>query len=172
MIDNVFSYPETLDARKSFLQRLLVYDASAGTYQSKTGEASSTDSADIFHSTSGALISAIGDSVFFGVDKPFHYLRLLLSTIGSGGEVVWKYWDGQSWKAFTPTSGIWHFTSTEKYLLLWPDYSSIPPDWQKKTIDDYDLYWISASVTSAFSTSPIGSQITAVSNLQALLLQV
>jgi hypothetical protein len=172
MTETVFHSPVPLDSRKSYLQKLLVYDASAGTYQDKTGEAASTNTADVFHTSSGGIVSAVGDAVFVGMDEPFHFLNFVLSTAGSGGEVVWKYWDGQAWKAFTPASGPWHFTTTQQGLLLWNDFLSLPGDWQKKSISDYNHYWISAAVTSAFTTAPVGTQISAVSNLKALSVQV
>jgi len=167
-VETSFQSPSPLDGRKSYLQKLLVYDASAGTYQDKTGEASSTETADVKHSASGALVSAVNDAVFFGMHEPFHFLSIVLSPAGIGGEVTWKYWDGQAWKAFTPVAGAWHFSAGEKGLLLWDDYRSIPADWQKKPVQGDSLYWITAAVTSAFSTAPLGTQITAISNLQAL----
>ena len=167
-----FQSPAPLDDRKSYLQKLLVYDASAGTYQDKTVSASSPETADVYHSTSGALIAAVNDAVYIGMEAPFHFIRLILSTAGIGGEVAWKYWDGQSWQSFTPASGAWHFTTGEKDFLPWNDYSVIPGDWQKKTISDQTLYWIAAVVTSAFTTPPVGTQITTISRLEALCAQV
>lgn len=170
--ETTFQSPVPLDPRKSYLQKLLVYDASAGTYQDRTGEAASPDSADILHTGSGSLISANGDAVFIGMNEPFHFLNLILSTAGSGGEVVWKYWDGQAWKAFAPTSGAWHFTTTQHDLLLWDDYQSITSDWQQKTISGNTLYWIAATVLSSFNVAPVGTQISAISNLKAISAQV
>ncbi len=171
-IETSFQSPIPLDARKSYLKKLLVYDASAGTYQDKTVAASSTDTADVFHSNSGALLAATGDAVFVGMEEPLHFLNIILSTTGSGGEVIWKYWDGQAWKSFTPASGSWHFTTTGHALLLWNDYQSIPVDWQKKTVSDNNLYWISVTAASPFSSAPIGTQISSISNLKALSVQV
>ncbi len=171
-VDTVFHNPVTLDGRKSYLQKLLLYDASAGTYQDKTGEASSPDSADIYHTGSGALASAVGDTMFIGLDEPFHFISFVLSTVGTGGEVAWKYWDGQAWKAFTPISGGWHLSTTQHDLLLWNDFLSVPADWQKKSICDHNLYWISVSVISGFGNAPIGTQVSTISNLKALSAQV
>ena len=171
-VGTVFHNPVILDGRKAYLQKLLLYDASAGTYQDKTGEAASPDSADIYHTGSGALISATGDTLFIGLEEPFHFVRLILSTVGTGGEVVWKYWDGQAWIAFTPFSGAWHLTTTPHDLLLWSDFLSIPADWQKKSISAHHLFWISASVTSTFTNAPIGSRMSTISNLKALSAQV
>jgi hypothetical protein len=171
-VETAFQSPAPLDERKSYFQKLLVYDASAGTYQDKTGAASSTDTADLFHSVSGGLLKSSGDAIFLGMNEPFHFINLILSTVGSGGNVVWKYWDGQAWKSFTPYSGAWHFTTTNHGLLLWNDFNSIPNDWQKKTISENNFYWIAATADSPFNTAPIGTQITAAPNLKSISVQV
>jgi len=169
---NNFSTPAVLDGRRSDLVKLLVYSAAVGTYQDKTTQAASDTTADIFHSTSGAMLSAAGDTLFFGMDEPFNFLRFLLSTSGSGGEVIWKYWDGQAWKAFVPESGVWHFSTSDQDVLLWEDYVSIPVDWQKKAISGTTCYWVSVTVATVFTTAPVGSRINAVSNLKAFSVQV
>ncbi|MFH1699172.1 MAG: sialidase family protein [Candidatus Zixiibacteriota bacterium] len=166
--ENSFSSPTILDSRKSYFQSLLLYDESAGSIEDLTSAGSSTDSADILHSGTGALIVDTGDSVFFGMDRPFHALNLILSTAGEGGEVNWRYFTGQTWQSFTPSSGSWHFTTTNHDVLLWTDYMSIPDDWQKKTINGAAMYWVAATVTSTYTTAPIGSQITAASDLGAV----
>lgn len=168
LIGTQFQSPAPLDSRKSYLQKLFVYDASAGTYQDKTSEASSTDTGDIFHGTSGALLSDVGDAVFFGMNDPFYLLTIILSTSGSGGEVAWKYWDGQVWKSFTPSSGPWHFSGSPATILLWEDFASIPGNWQQKAIEGITGYWIAVSVTVDFVADPVGSQITAIADLNAL----
>jgi hypothetical protein len=163
-----FQSPASLDGRKSYLQKLLVYDASAGTYQDRTSEASSADSGDIYHGTSGALLAAVGDTIFIGMNDPFHLLNIILLTSGSGGEVTWKYWDGQVWQSFIPSSGSWHFSGSPATVLLWDDFGSIPNDWQQKVIEGTAHYWIAVSVTASYSTAPVGSQMTAIASLQAL----
>lgn len=167
-----FSEPSAIDIRRSTFDSVLVYNASAGTYQDKTGEAESAETADVFHSGSNALLSGVSDALFLGLKKPFNFINLVLSTAGSGGEVVWKYWDGQNWQAFIPYSGSWQFSSGMKELLLWSDFNSIPKDWQKKVVSGQEAFWICAAVTSAFSTAPIGSQINAISNLKSISGQV
>jgi len=166
--ENIFSGPEPLDVRAAYLSKLILYSSQSGSYQDKSGQASSSATADVFHSGSGALLHHAGDTVYFGVEKPFSHLHFILSTAGTGGEVIWKYWDGSAWKAFTPASGGWNFTSTDQDILLWSDFYSIPGDWQKKEVSGNSLFWIAASVSSPFTVSPIGTQITAVSNLKAI----
>jgi len=166
--DNIFSGPEPLDIRAAYLSKLIVYSSQSGAYQDKSGQASSSATADVFHSGSGALLRHAGDAAYFGVDKPYCHLHFILSTAGTGGEVVWKYWDGSAWKAFTPVSGGWNFTSTDQDLLLWNDFFSIPGDWQKKEVAGSSLFWIAATVATAFTVCPVGTQITAVGNLKAI----
>ncbi|MDD4050781.1 MAG: hypothetical protein PHR28_02625 [candidate division Zixibacteria bacterium] len=162
-----FSTPAALDTRKGDLKKLLVYHAGAGTYQDKTEQAASETSGDVLHSVSGGLLDEVGDALYLGQDEPFNAIYLQLSTAGAGGEVVWKYWDGQGWKAFSPASGTWHFSLSEQDLILWNDYSSLPADWQKREISGHACYWIAVTVTAAFTTVPVGSRITAVSDLKA-----
>ena len=166
-----FSSPAPFDPRKANLTCLLVYNAAVGSYQDKTAEAASADTGDVLHSASGALLAAVGDAVYCGLDAPFNYLRLVLSAVGIGGEVAWRYWDGQVWKSLAPESGAWHFSSTDRDQLLWSDFRSIPGDWQKKTIGGHTCYWIMIAATVAFSTAPVGSRVSAVTNLNAFSLQ-
>lgn len=170
--DNIFSSPTILGNHRNFLDKLLLFNAAAGTYEDLTTAASSEASADIKHTTSSALLSAVDDAVYLGGDQPFNLLRLILSVTGSGGTVIWKYWDGQSWKAFTPVSGAWQFSSAEHNLLLWDDIDSAPSDWQKFELSGSDIYWISATVSSGFSGLPIGTRIAAITNATGMKVQV
>jgi hypothetical protein len=162
-----FSTPTALDTRKTDLKRLLVYHAGVGTYQDKTAQAASEAAGDVVHSASGALLDEIGDAVYIGQDEPFNALYLRLSTVGVGGEVAWKYWDGQSWKAFSPYSGTWPFSTSEQDMILWSDYQNIPADWQKRDVSGHICYWIAVTVIAAFTAAPVGSRITAVTDLKA-----
>lgn len=166
-----FSTAVALDSRKTDLKRLLVYNAAVGSYQDKTVEAASESAGDVLHSASSALLDDVGDAVYFGQDEPFNAVYIRLSAIGAGGEVVWKYWDGQGWKAIIPYSGTWSFSASEQDILLWPDYHSIPADWQKRDISGRSCYWLAASVTAVFSTPPVGSRLTAITGVTAFSLQ-
>jgi hypothetical protein len=166
-----FTTAVALDTRKTNLKRLLVYNAAVGSYQDKTAEAASEAAGDVIHSATSALLDDVGDAVYVGQDEPFNAVYVRLSAIGAGGEVVWKYWDGQGWKAVTPYSGTWPFSGTEQDILLCNDFQSIPSDWQKREISGQSCYWMVASVTAAFSTSPVGSRITALTSLNAFSTQ-
>ncbi|MCK5125667.1 MAG: exo-alpha-sialidase [candidate division Zixibacteria bacterium] len=166
--DAAFSAPEPLDSRKSYITKLLVYDESAGSLVDRTAQASSNTAGDITHPNTGAMLSDAGDAVFIGMNEPFHFLNFNLSTAGSGGEMIWRYFDGQTWKTFSPASGNWNFTTASHELLLWQDYQSIPTDWQKRVIEGGALYWVAISVSSPFSVNPIGSRITSQSTLNMI----
>jgi len=142
------------------------YDASSGapTYDCTT-QAADTATADIFHPDSGKLLDAVGDALYFGMDDRFCRISIVLSTAGSGGAVVWSYWNGTSWETFTPASGAYHFDSSPVCVRLWDDLQSAPPGWQKLMKSTQFKYWVRAMVTDAFSTGPVGSQITAHANL-------
>lgn len=163
--DDTFESPQALDIRKSSFARVFVYDESAGSLLDRTGEASSPASSDILHPGIGGMMGAEGDSVFFGMPSPYYSIAFDLGTAGVGGEVIWRYFDGQTWKSFSPHSGSWNFTTDHHDMLLWQDFHSIPGDWQKKTIENESMYWIAATATTPFVTPPVGTQITTVTNL-------
>jgi hypothetical protein len=165
-----FTTPEILDTHQKELDRVLCYDDTAGTIEDLTDEAVSSDSADIYHSSSSALLSTAGDIVYFGLEEPFHYLKMLLSTAGSGGTVNWKYFDGLQWISFVPSGGSWHFGSLNEELLLWDDVDSIPPDWQKTIVNGHELFWVKATVLTPFTTDPVGTQISTIADIKAVVL--
>jgi len=165
-----FSTPEVLDSRKAPLSKVFCYRAISGNFDDLTTAAESSATSDIYHSDSGAMLEDLGDTIYFGHDQKFNYLKLILGSSGSGGAVSWQYFNGQEWIAFSPSGGIFDFSTSEKELLLWDDYGSIPPDWQKKTINGVELLWIRAIVSSPFTIAPVGTQITAISNISAIVL--
>lgn len=166
-----FSSPAVLDERAKQFDSVTLYDASAASYADLTNAAGSSSTADIYHPNSSVLIKDSGDIIYLGMDQRFRYVKFLLSTAGSGGTVVYSYWDGSNWKAFTPTGGSFNLDSTDKNLLLWDDYVSMPGDWQKKLVNGQTRFWLKIEVDSAFTTGPIGSQITAASDLQAFIVR-
>jgi len=161
-----FSTPEGILAGYEPFARVYCYDASSGAPSyGRTTQAADTTPADVFHPDSGRLLDAVGDGIFLGMDDRFCRVSVVLSTVGAGGAVAWSYWNGTSWETFTPASGTYHFDSTPAGVRLWDDLKSAPADWQKTTINTHFKYWVRAMVTGAYTTGPIGSQITAASNL-------
>jgi hypothetical protein len=142
--------------------KVFVYDDSASTkYEDKTDEASSDTSGDIFHSQSSALLDSIEDCLYLGKQSRFYCASVVLSTAGTGGTVVWEYFDGEDWSQFTPDSGAIHFDSADNLVYLWEDSDAVPSDWQISKVNNYSAYWIRIRVATAFSTKPVGTQIVA-----------
>lgn len=165
-----FSAPAVLDRRKTVFSRVYCYRAVSGGYSDLTAAAGNSNAADIYHSDSGVIFKDIGDSLYLGLDEKFHYLKIILSTISSGGTVSWQYFNGQEWVSFAPSGGNYNFTAADKELLLWDDYNSIPSNWQKLSVNGIEKLWIRAVVLSPFTTGPIGTQITSISNIAAMAL--
>ncbi len=165
-----FSIPAIFDSRKSALSRVFCYRAVTGDYDDLTDAAESNTSSDIYHSSSGVIFKDIADALYLGLDEKFHYLKIRLSTAGSSGSVSWQYFNGQEWISFSPVGGNYNFDIADKQLLLWNDYNSVPADWQKKSVNGIERLWIRIVVSSPFTTGPVGSQITSISNVGAIVL--
>jgi hypothetical protein len=157
-----------VDRRARTFDRVLLYHQFSGAFHDATTAAADSMTGDVYHPQSGALVAAVGDRSYVGLDDQFRYLTILLSTIGAGGTVSYNYWDGSGWKIFTPASGASNLLSAAAQILLWNDYESIPRDWQKTTINADRRFWIKIEVTSAYTTAPIAYQITAVSDLKQI----
>ncbi len=163
-----FSTPVILENRASTFDSLILYNQSSSSYENKTTEASNAIAGDLYHSVSTSLSSVIGDKVYCGSDLKFRFIRLLLSTVGVGGTVSYAYFDGANWKSFVPSGGVYDINSSDKELLLWDDFDSMPEDWQKNSVDGVSRFWVKIEVTDSFSTAPIGSQCTSISNLKSI----
>jgi len=167
-----FATPATLDSGASTFDTVLLYDLSSFEYADLTMAAGSSTTADVYHPQSNVLIEHPGDCICLGMAAKFRYLKLLLSTAGSGGSVTYSYWTNDGWVAFTPAGGNYAFDASDQELLLWDDYQSIPQLWQKQAMADNDpLYWVLIQVESGYTTGPVGSQITAMSDLKAISLR-
>jgi hypothetical protein len=167
---NIFSPPEILDKRKNLLSKVLCYNASSGDYEDLTDAAGDGLTGDIYHSESGAIFKNVGDALYLGMDDKFNYLKIILSTAGSGGAVAYQYYNGQDWCGFAPSGGTFQFDVTDRELLLWNDYTGLPVDWQKKTIDNAEKFCVRIMVSTPYTTAPVGTSITAITNITGLLL--
>ncbi len=149
---------------------VLLYDTNGiPDYQGLTAEAASSAVADVRHLDSTKLIQSVGDAICLGADDKFSACNFILSTAGdAGGAVTWAYFDGATWQEFTPQSGAYHFDQLTQRVRLWIDSASAPADWQKTAIIGLNAYWIKVIVTSAFTTAPIGSQITPLPEINFL----
>jgi hypothetical protein len=154
--------------QKTF-DRLFCYDDSAASrYTERTAEAADTTPADVFHPSSGGLVKDLDDALYLGMAVRFNQTAIVLSTAGIGGQVSWQYWDGQAWTDFSPQSGAYHLDSQQKIVVLWPDLSSVPNDWQMCPVNGESQFWVRLLGIVPFSTAPVGTQITALSQAESL----
>jgi hypothetical protein len=166
-----FTTPVALLSQQTVLATVLGFDADApAAFADLTTAAASEMGADVSHPTSGGVLQSIGDAVYLGSDDRFSLIRILLSQIGVNGVVAWSYWNGHEWAAFVPASGSYHFDSPNRGVRLFSDGNSAPADWQKTGVNGANRYWVRALCTIAFTTAPIGSQITAAPKLTSLVL--
>jgi len=163
-----FSTPAVLDTRYRALDSLVLYDAASAEYADLTAAAADAATADVYHPQTSVLMQQTGDAMYVGMDHSFRFLRLLLSTSGSGGTTVFSYWDGSAWQAFVPRSGACAFDALDLGIALWEDANAIPADWQKKTINGESRFWVKVETVSAFTTAPVGSRLTAVADWRAI----
>jgi len=166
---SVFLTPSIFDGGKTTYNKVLCYNSVVANYSDLTTAAADNTAGDVYHPDSNAVFSETGDALYVGLEDKFHYMKIILSTAGSGGGVSWQYYNGTEWISFTPTGGNYNFDSLDKELLLWNDYSSIPVDWQKKRIENSELFWIRIVVSSPFTTDPVGSQFSSISNVKAIV---
>lgn len=161
-----FSAAAMLDNRAKPFDTVLLYSQTSASYANVTAAAESATTGDVFHPATNALLKNAGDAVYLGMDRPFRYAQFTLSAPGAGGTVTYSFWDGVHWQAFTPVNGASYFDAADVQLLFWNDYADLPHDWQRKTVDGVSLFWIKIEVVSSYATGPVGSQVTAVSELQ------
>ncbi len=167
----VFTVPTVFDKRNAALDSVVLYDSGSAAFADLTTAAADATTADLFHPATSVLVQNAGDAVYAGMDVPFRRLRLLLSTAGSGGTAAFSYWDGSSWQAFVPYSGAAAFDSVDNEVVLWEDGDAIPGDWQKRVVSGVSRFWIRAEVVSPFTTPPVGSRLTAVGDLRAVIVR-
>ncbi len=163
-----FSTPSVLEERASTFDSVILYENSSSSYEDKTTEASNAITGDMFHSLSSYLCAAIGDKIYCGSDLKFRFIRMLLSSAGLGGLVTYAYYDGANWKSFTPSGGNYHLDSLDKEVLLFDDFDTVPQDWQRNNVNGVNRFWIKIEVSSGFTTAPVGSQFTSISNLNSI----
>ncbi len=167
--EDSFTTPQpTLNGHGSF-DTVFCYDADAdSSFADCTVAASDTSPGDVQHPDSGALVEAIGDALYLGMNRRFAVVHAELSMPGSGGEVAWEYWDGTSWIGFVPVSGSASLDATATVVRLFTDSQAIPVDWTKTLVNGVYRFWIRAVVTTAYTVAPVGSQVTAATNIQQM----
>ncbi|MBI5265718.1 MAG: hypothetical protein HY851_00655 [candidate division Zixibacteria bacterium] len=164
-----FQPPAFVDPQARTLDRVLLYRESSATYHDATSAAADSTGADVYHPQSGALLAQVGDKLYAGLNDRFRFLTVVLSTVGAGGSVSYSYWDGSGWTYFTPNAGAINLTAVCNQIKLWADYQGIPQNWQKCSVNADRRFWIRIEVASSFSTPPVGSQITSMSDLRQII---
>jgi hypothetical protein len=167
---NSFTLSEFSSAAGTF-DKVFVFSINGSPqYQDRTSAAASPTASDVFHSSSQGLLDSPDDCLYLGKLSKFCIAAIILSTPGTGGTVVWEYYNGLDWIAFTPDTGAYHFDSADKLLYLWQDPLLAPSDWQLGTVNGTSVFWIRARVLTGFATNPIGTQIVAGSKNDDLVL--
>ncbi len=162
---------EDFSAGLGTFEKALLYCAGANQqFQDKTSAAANTTTGDIFHSESQGLLDSIGDCLYLGKQVKFYCGAMVLSTPGSGGTVVWEYFNGTDWVEFTPYSGGYNFDSADELIYLWQDAASVPSGWQIGAVNNNIAFWVRARVTSGFSGNPVGTQILAATKIDDMSL--
>ncbi len=162
-----FSLPALFDPSAKTFDSVQLYNSVSATYENLTSESENSTTADIYHSSSNGLLKNIGDALYLGMNLKFRYLYFNLFTAGTGGAVIFSYWDGSNWKSFTPEDGNYNLDASEKKLILFDDQQTIPQDWQKSSINNSDNFWIKIETVTAYATAPVGNKISAVSDIHA-----
>jgi hypothetical protein len=149
---------------------VLLYDANGTPDFRDAGTAAGNSAvADVYHPTSTKLIQSVGDAIYLGSDGIFAACEIILSTAGdTSGAVSWAYFDGSNWMTFTPQSGNYNLDQLSKRVRLWNDSASAPSNWQKTGVANLSAYWIRILATAAYTTAPIGTQITPLANINYL----
>lgn len=161
-----FSTPIDLENRIGYFDSFYLFDKTSDSYADLTAAAQSNSTADLYHPSSLLLLSTVEDKIYLGSENRFKLARILLSTPGANGVVGYSYFDGSNWRSFTPFSGNYNFDQSDKILTLWEDFDSSPENWQKSYVNNDFKYWIKIEVTTPFTTSPVGSQVTSLPNLK------
>lgn len=165
-----FTAPEDLTASHRVFEKVTCYNSTFAAYQDMTTQAGDDVAGDMYYPGTTALFKMPGDALYLGMSDRFHLLKIILSVPGSGGSLSWQYHNGHDWVGFEPSGGGYNFEDTSKDFLLWDDLLSAPDDWQKYSLNGDRCFWVRIVVASEFNTGPIGSHISAVANVGAIIL--
>lgn len=93
------------------------------------------------------------DVLYLGCEYRFTKIWFNFFTTGSGGTVSYSYYNGNSWTSLSVTDNTNNLTSNDS--VSW----DLPSDWSNTSVNNENLYWIKISVSSNYSTNPLGFQI-------------
>lgn len=96
---------------------------------------------------------ATGDQFAVGFTSPIRNLNITFSTVGVGGTVNYKYWNGTAWTAFgLVTDATTNLTASGAIVF------QAPTDWVPRTINGSEsLYYLVAEIATVYGTNPIGT---------------
>jgi len=121
-------------------------------FTNETTDAASNTTSDV------QTVSANGDALYLGKSYLFDAISWGIAVPGSGGTITWQYWNGSIWAnlSFNGSSSP-NFTSSG-----WAHFTA-PADWAATSVNgEGTSYYYIRALSSAYSTSPIGIQFTAM----------
>ncbi len=150
---NAVAYQDTFDKYWSFV---------SSAYTNDTVDAGDIDATNTVSSGAGndvQMTTAIGDIAYFGKTAKFDAISWAMTTNGIGGVIAWEYWNGSSWTALSfTTSSAPNFTASGYGAF------TAPADWATTAIngEGSSFFYIRARTTTAFTTTPVGFQMTSI----------
>lgn len=151
---NEFSAATPFVTNQSNFDQVWLYNGS--TYENLTTAAGDNTTADVKHSVSLGVVSAIGDIAYFGRSTQFDAISWVLSTAGTVGSVNWEYWNGSGWvslRNILSTTNSTFLSTTASSVIFTPN-----SDWATTTVNGVSDYYVRARTTTAYTIKPIGSQ--------------
>ncbi len=156
----VNTYEKTFD-------KVWIYNTSGGTYTEETTDAASTNSSDV------TFQPAIDSMFYLGMSERFQAFNPHLSTNGATGVVAYEYWNGTTWTSLTlngsvnPNLSSCTSTSVNAACGIW---FNPPTDWATTNINSEltSYYYIRGRITTAFTTTPTGTQLRAINKVNSL----
>jgi len=147
--------PTAINSADRIYDQVWTYISSS--YADETTDAGNQTSADV------AMPSVTDDIIYFGMTEKFRAVSWWLSTYGSSGIVAWEYYNGASWTSLTLVKySNRYFTVSTRGTV----YFDSPSDWaqiQVNTDASPGFYYVRARVTADYSTTPVGTQMAAIS---------
>jgi hypothetical protein len=141
---------------------LVSYHGTFDKYWSYNGSAYTNDTTDAGNTTNAdtQMTSGVGSILYFGKTEKFDAISWDVSTAGTTGQVVWEYFNGDSWKDITKYYG---YTNTAFYGDGYLSFVA-PDDWATTPINSEatPYYYVRARTTVAYVVNPIGVQVASV----------
>ncbi|HVZ66924.1 MAG TPA: peptidoglycan DD-metalloendopeptidase family protein [Patescibacteria group bacterium] len=158
----------SVNSYQDIFDKSWAFRATGSVYTDVTTAAGNTTTADVFNSSSTKMVSALGDIIYFGKTVQYDAISWAISTAGVGGTIVWEYCSGvdgsnncNAWSTLSFTA-----SSTPSFTATTNGYGAFTPPggWVagKVNTDSSTYYYIRARVSVAYTTAPIGTQMTSI----------